>query len=77
MQFIKLQGRKREFGNVDIIDVNADDQLTNRNEWLMKSVTEEMTYRPKKKHGLPTQQQKRKHQITYLAFQVCPLFFHF
>lgn len=56
---------------MNIIDVNADDQLTNKNEWLMKSITEENTYRPKKKHGNPTQQQKRKHQITYLAFQVC------
>lgn len=77
LQFVKLQGRKREFENIDIIDVNADDQLTNRNEWLMKSVTEEVTYRPKKKHGLPTQQQKRKHQITYLAFQVCYFSFTF
>lgn len=54
--------------------MKADDQLTDRNEWLMKSVTEETTHKPKKKHGLPTQQQKRKHQITYLAFQVCSKF---
>jgi len=69
-EFLKLKGRRREFESVDIIDVNADDQLTDRNEWLMKSLTEESTHRPaRKKHNMPTQQQKRKHQITYLAFQ--------
>lgn len=69
-EFLKLKGRRREFEAVDIIDVNADDQLTDRNEWLMKSLTEESTHRPsRKKHNMPTQQQKRKHQITYLAFQ--------
>ena len=42
-------------------------------EWLTKQLTEESQYTSaqshKKKDG-PTSQQKRKHQITYLAFQV-------
>lgn len=68
--FLKLQGRRREFEGIDIIDVNAADQLMDRKEWLMKSLTEETTHRPsRKKHNMPTSQQKRKHQITYLAFQ--------
>lgn len=68
-EFLKIQGRRREFEDINFIDVNADDQLTDKNEWLMKSITEEMAHRPKNKHNMPTQQQKRKHQITYLAFQ--------
>lgn len=70
-EFLKIQGRhRRELENIDIIDVNATDQLSDKNEWLMKSLTEESTYTSsRKKANMPTQQQKRKHQITYLAFQ--------
>ncbi|XP_054714707.1 proline-rich protein PRCC-like [Uloborus diversus] len=68
--FLKLQGRRKKFEDVNIIDVNVDDQLTDRNEMLMKSLTQEVEHRPfKRRHDMPTQQQKRKHQITYLAFQ--------
>ncbi|GBM83974.1 Proline-rich protein PRCC [Araneus ventricosus] len=67
-QFKKMLGRKKE--DVQIIDVNADDQLTGKEQWLMQSLTEEKIHRPSKRKGeMPTQQQKRKHQITYLAFQ--------
>ncbi|KAF8795023.1 proline-rich protein PRCC-like [Argiope bruennichi] len=66
--FKKMLGRKKE--EVQIIDVNADDQLTGKEQWLMQSLTEEKIHRPSKRKGeMPTQQQKRKHQITYLAFQ--------
>ncbi|XP_015916898.1 proline-rich protein PRCC [Parasteatoda tepidariorum] len=67
-QFMKLKGRK-EMENINIIDVSADDQLTGKDQWIMQSLTEE-TYRPlKRRHDMPTSQQKRKHQITYLAYQ--------
>ncbi|CAL1263183.1 unnamed protein product [Larinioides sclopetarius] len=67
-QFQKMLGRKKE--DIQIIDVNADDQLIGREQWLMQSLTEEKIHRPSKRKGeMPTQQQKRKHQITYLAFQ--------
>lgn len=37
----------------------------------MQNLTEETVQKSsKKRHDMPTQQQKRKHQITYLAFQV-------
>ncbi|KAG8189236.1 hypothetical protein JTE90_013764 [Oedothorax gibbosus] len=67
--FKKIKGR-RDLGNIDIIDVNAGDQLTGKDQWLMQNLTEEKVQRPsKRRHDMPTQQQKRKHQITYLAFQ--------
>lgn len=72
-----MQGRRHKVENVDIIDVNGAELLTDKNQWLMKSLTEESTHRPsRKKHDMPTQQQKRKHQITYLAFQVLKLMHH-
>ncbi|KFM56744.1 Proline-rich protein PRCC, partial [Stegodyphus mimosarum] len=53
--FLKLQGRRQEMESISIIDVKADDQLVDRNEWLMKSLTEERDLRPsKRKHDLPT-----------------------
>ncbi|GFU37079.1 proline-rich protein PRCC [Nephila pilipes] len=68
-KFQKFKGR-REFEDINIIDVKADDQLTGKDEWLMQSLTEEKVQRPsKRRHEMPTQLQKRKHQITYLAYQ--------
>lgn len=68
-----MLGRKKE--DIQFIDVNADDQLTGKEQWLMQSLTEEKIHRPSKRKGeMPTQQQKRKHQITYLAFQVSCIF---
>ncbi|GFQ99539.1 proline-rich protein PRCC [Trichonephila clavata] len=68
-RFKKIKGRKEPEG-INIIDVNADDQLSGKDEWLMQSLTEERVQRPsKRRHDMPTQLQKRKHQITYLAYQ--------
>lgn len=68
-RFKKIKGRK-ELEDINIIDVSADDQLTGKDEWLMQSLTEEKVHRPsKRRHDMPTQLQKRKHQITYLAYQ--------
>ncbi|PIK51451.1 putative proline-rich protein PRCC [Apostichopus japonicus] len=64
-------------GNIDpstlnIIDVNADEHMgtVNAEDWMLKSMTEEKEAREElRKEQLPTHQQKRKHQITYLARQ--------
>ncbi|RZF44701.1 hypothetical protein LSTR_LSTR000653 [Laodelphax striatellus] len=70
----QLCGRKeRQKGaaNIQLIDVSGDEILPDSREWLTKQLTEEQTtvkQRHNKKDG-PTTQQRRKHQITYLAFQ--------
>lgn len=68
----ELQGKKRSRGqeDINIIDVSQDDQLPKSEEWLTKGLTEERaSYSHRKKTHMPTSQQRRKHQITYLAFQ--------
>ncbi len=70
-QFLKLQGKKgRREEMVNIVDVHADDQKSTVD--LMKHMTEEKEMRSFSKKGkdMPSSQQRRKHQITYLAFQV-------
>lgn len=70
--FLKLQGKKRkgQAEEIKFIDVSVDDQLSDKTQWLTKSITEELVHRPsRRKNDMPTQLQKRKHQITYLAFQ--------
>ncbi|XP_076350116.1 proline-rich protein PRCC isoform X1 [Tachypleus tridentatus] len=69
--FLRLQGKKKHHKEeIQFIDVNADQQLPNPREWLTKSITEEKVHQiSRRKHDLPSQQQRRKHQITYLAFQ--------
>ena len=55
---------------MNIIDVSGDDQLSQVD--LMKHMTEEKDTRSFSKKGkdMPSAQQRRKHQITYLAHQV-------
>lgn len=68
--FMRLHGKKRGKEDIEIIDVSQDDQLPKTEEWLTKILTQESEYRPSRKKGFfPTAQQRRKHQITYLAFQ--------
>ena len=68
---LRLAGKRNKGEAIDIIDFSADDLLLNKEEWMNKALTEEKpTYSySNKKEGMPTQQQKRKHQITYLARQ--------
>ncbi|XP_071482457.1 proline-rich protein PRCC-like [Diadema antillarum] len=72
-EFAKMVGKSnRGREAIQIIDINADDQIgpTSGLQQMVKSMTEETEYRGKlKKEQLPTSQQKRKHQITYLARQ--------
>ena len=66
-----MQGKKaRGKEEINIIDVSGDDQMSQVD--LMKHMTEEQDMRSYSKKGkdMPSAQQRRKHQITYLAFQV-------
>lgn len=64
-----LQGRKRRHEEINLIDVNAQDLQTDSEEYL-RNLTVDSGYKPKQAKGFgPSGQQKRKHQITYLAFQ--------
>nr|KAG5706541.1 hypothetical protein BaRGS_028712 [Batillaria attramentaria] len=60
--------RKRSQEGIEIIDANVDDYVDPSE--LMKGMTEESSYQPhRKKDNMPSSQQRRKKQITYLAFQ--------
>lgn len=62
--------RKRE--EIQIVDVNQQDVLADAREWLLKGLMDDTTKRvstSKRGGNEPTSQQKRKHQITYLAHQ--------
>ncbi|XP_037082820.1 proline-rich protein PRCC-like [Pollicipes pollicipes] len=72
LQLQRLRGRRgrREEADINIIDVNQDDIMPDRDEWMTKALTEEtVVRRPQKSADDPTMQQRRKHQITYLAHQ--------
>lgn len=68
----KRDRHKFKTENVELIEISGDSIMPDSREWLTKQLTEENQYvtaqSHKKKDG-PTSQQKRKHQITYLAFQ--------
>lgn len=65
----KLGARKRKGEELVVREVDASSLLPDATEWT-KHLSEETAYRPShKKHEGPTSQQKRKHHITYLAFQ--------
>ncbi|XP_045156321.1 proline-rich protein PRCC-like [Mercenaria mercenaria] len=68
-EFLRLQGKKqRGKEEINLIDVNADD-YTDPSE-VTKYLSEEQTHQShRKKDNQPSGQQKRKHQIHYLAFQ--------
>lgn len=71
--FMRLQGkRNRGKEEVKFLEIKGDDQLSGNQQWLAKSMTEEKQTRQsfsKKNKELPTGQQRRKHQITYLIHQ--------
>lgn len=69
-QFLRLQGKQqRGREEINFVDVKADDFVDPSE--LIKNLSEESSYQPhRQKDNLPTSQQKRKHQITYLAYQV-------
>jgi proline-rich protein PRCC len=66
-----MVGKKFRGEAMHIVDVNADDQMNKED--LTKHLTEEVSgfsYSKKKNKDMPSSVQKRKHQITYLAYQV-------
>ncbi|KAJ0055069.1 hypothetical protein NL108_009003, partial [Boleophthalmus pectinirostris] len=71
--FMRLQGkRNRGKEEITFLEIKGDDQLSGTQQWLTKSITEEKQNRSsfsKKRGGMPTGQQRRKHQITYLIHQ--------
>ena len=74
LQLQRLCGRraKRQQQDMQLIEVSGDAIMPDPNEWLTKQMTQEQdtkTHSHRKNDG-PTTQQRRKHQITYLAFQV-------
>ena len=68
-QFLKLQGKpKRGKEEINFLEVNTADFISTAE--VTKSLSEEQDHRSHKKKDMPSSQQKRKHQIGYLAFQV-------
>ena len=72
LQFQRISGKRRRCpgpGEIQIIDACVDNHMDPRE--LMKGISEESAYQPhRKKENMPSSQQRRKKQITYLAFQV-------
>lgn len=69
---LRLHGKRRRNEPINIIDISADAIIPDAKEWLLKQLTEEKhdnRSHSHKKKGNPTAQQRRKHQITYLAFE--------
>jgi len=58
--------KRREFEDMQIIDVHEDQMRGDPNVWLQKAMTEEQAPPPDRKAG-PKGLAKSKHQITYLA----------
>lgn len=57
-------------GDIQFIDINAQDVMPDPLLWKTKALTEEAPQAACKKGEEPSTQSKRKHQITYLAYQV-------
>ncbi|XP_041975134.1 proline-rich protein PRCC [Aricia agestis] len=71
---LKLCGSrgKRKHEEIQIIDINQQEVLNDAREMLLKGLMDDTSTRQsasKKRGNEPTSQQRRKHQITYLAHQ--------
>lgn len=74
-QILKLCGSrgKRRREDIQIVDVDQKEVLADAQQWLLKGLMDDTSKRvssSKKRGNEPTNMQKRKHQITYLAHQV-------
>ncbi|XP_006813996.1 proline-rich protein PRCC-like [Saccoglossus kowalevskii] len=69
--FKRIQGKKRKKEDIQIIDIQEDHSSYSTAEWLKTHIKEDdKQYMSKLRNEvLPTSQQRRKHQITYLAHQ--------
>jgi hypothetical protein len=76
LQLQRLCGRRatRQQQDMQLIEVSGDAIMPDPKEWLTKQLTQEQQSKihshSHRKNDGPTTQQRRKHQITYLAFQV-------
>lgn len=70
-QFKELVGNsKRRRENIKLIDLNEDEVLPEKDQWLTKSLTDP-SYAPKPTIEEPVDDtRRRKHHITFLAQQV-------
>lgn len=72
---IRGKTRREMREKIVIVDVNADDALLSRDEWMTKTLTEEKFGgggggRRKNSDGhMPSAKERQKHQITFLAHQ--------
>ncbi|XP_065060322.1 proline-rich protein PRCC-like [Rhopilema esculentum] len=69
-QLRRLQGkRERRLQEADFIDIHGEEMKFDESTRL-KNMTEESSYKSNlPKNDMPSSQQRKKHQITYLAFQ--------
>jgi len=75
-ELMRLSGRrgKKDREQIQFIDVNADSALEGNKELLLKQISEEKnmnrtSHSKKKNKDMPSSQQKRKHQLSYLIHQ--------
>ncbi|KAF4528344.1 hypothetical protein B566_EDAN006599 [Ephemera danica] len=66
----QLCGRRAQRGGeeVNIIELHGDNMMPDPKEWMLKQMTEEQESHAHKS-SQPSSAHRRKHQITYLAFQ--------
>lgn len=58
-----------------MIEIEGESVFKEAKEWMLKNMTEEQEKDYSHRDSQPNSTQKRKHQITYLAFQVNIIFF--
>jgi len=73
VQFQKAFGKRGPKGGVKVINVHLDDVLSGIDvtKNLPNDAEPMMSHSKKRNKDMPSSQQKRKHQISYLAFKVC------
>lgn len=54
----------------NMIEIEGESVFKEAKEWMLKNMTEEQEKDYSHRDSQPNSTQKRKHQITYLAFQV-------
>lgn len=71
LQILCGNKKKRQQMAMNIVDLSGEEVMPDSKEWLLKQLSEEKKVRSHshKKGTGPSSQQRRKHQITYLAFQ--------
>ena len=72
-QFQKAFGKRGPKGEIKVIDVHLDDVLSGVDvtKNLPNDAEPMMSHSKKRNKDMPSSQQKRKHQISFLAFKVC------